>query len=70
MYGQGVKTLTDPPEPALFDFDGAQHYLGDISRSLLKKLSKSQIRTIKIGRRRLFPRAALDAFIAERVDAK
>jgi excisionase family DNA binding protein len=55
---------------ALYDFPGAAAYLGGISRSTLKALASSgTIRSVTIGRRRLFPRAELDRYVADRLDA-
>jgi excisionase family DNA binding protein len=55
-----------PLEPrALLDYDAAQQYLGGLSRSGVKALAAAgAIRVIRIGRRTMFRRDDLDAFIA------
>jgi|HubBroStandDraft_4_1064222.scaffolds.fasta_scaffold00049_6 excisionase family DNA binding protein len=53
-----------PATPALLDYASAQRYLGQLSRSTLKALAADrQIRVVRIGRRALFRRDDLDAYI-------
>jgi excisionase family DNA binding protein len=57
--------------PALLSFSEAQRYLGSISRSTLKLLkARGEIRAINVNRRVLFSRAALDDYIARRMEAE
>ncbi len=59
-----------PQEAALLDYDAAQAYLGDLSRSTIKTLvGRGEFRPVRIGRRTLFSRATLDAFIARQSEA-
>lgn len=53
------------PQPArLFDYPAAQVYLGGISRSFLKALvAAGELRGHKLGRRTMFDREDLDAYI-------
>jgi excisionase family DNA binding protein len=54
-------------ESALLDYEAAQAYLGGVSRSTLKMLAaKSELRVLHVGRRTLFRREDLDAFIARK----
>lgn len=60
----------DLPQSRLLAYDAAQAYLGGVSRSTIKTLvGRGELRPISIGRRTLFPRAALDAYIARQSDA-
>lgn len=53
---------------ALLDFTEAQRYLGNISRSTLKLLkARGEITAVNVNRRVLFPRAALDEYIARQI---
>ncbi len=60
----------EKPSPALLDFDQAQRYLGNISRSTLKLLrARGDVVALNVQRRVLFPRTALDAYIARQITA-
>jgi excisionase family DNA binding protein len=60
----------EPPAlKALLDYAAAQNYLGGLSRSTLKALaSAGAIQIVRIGRRTMFRREDLDAFIASKTD--
>ena len=52
---------------ALLDYGAAQRYLGGVSRSTLKALAANkELRVVRIGRRTMFRRDDLDAFIARK----
>jgi excisionase family DNA binding protein len=52
---------------ALLDYNATQEYLGGLSRSTLKALATNgEIRVVHIGRRTMFRRDDLDAFIARK----
>ena len=52
--------------PALVDYPEAQRILGGLSRSALKDLALSgAVKSVRIGRRRLFPLSALEEFISQ-----
>jgi len=56
---------------ALLDYPASQTYLGGVSRSTLKSLTgNGQLHVIRIGRRTMFSREELDAFIARRRNAE
>jgi excisionase family DNA binding protein len=60
-----------PTESILLDYDQAQRFLGAVSRSTMKALiARGAIKSVTIGRRRLFPRSELERFVAERIAAK
>jgi excisionase family DNA binding protein len=57
-------------DAALYDYPSAQTYLGGVSRSTLKMLVQNgELCVINIGRRTLFRRADLDAYIARLTEA-
>jgi excisionase family DNA binding protein len=60
-----MKPDTKPQETApLLDYDEAQRYLGGLSRSKIKELAgKGELRVVRVGRRTLFRRDDLDAYI-------
>jgi excisionase family DNA binding protein len=61
-----MKTTESTISPAAFRLPDAAHYVG-ISPALMKKLVREQkVRSIKLGRTRVFPRAALDELLAQR----
>ena len=57
--------------PALLDFEEAQNYLGNVSRSTLKKLrARGDIAAMLVGEKRvMFPRDGLDDYITRRLKA-
>jgi excisionase family DNA binding protein len=56
---------------ALLDYQAAAGYLGGLSRSTLKALAaNSELPVVRIGRRALFRRDDLDAFIARKVETE
>lgn len=60
-----------PKTTALFDYQAAAQYLGGLSRSTLKALAaNSELRVVHIGRRALFRRDDLDAFIARKMETE
>ena len=64
------KALRPPPEAMLLDYPSAQRYLGDVSRSTLKSLvGRGELAVVHIGRRTLFRRSDLDAFVARQSPA-
>lgn len=56
-------------EPALLSFRQAEAYLG-VSRSTMKVLrARGDVKAVRVNRRVLFPRAALDEFIVRQTEA-
>jgi excisionase family DNA binding protein len=54
----------------LLDYPSAQRYLGDVSRSTLKSLvGRGELAVVHIGRRTLFRRSDLDAFVVRQSPA-
>jgi excisionase family DNA binding protein len=63
----GVPTAA-PQYGRLCSLEDARHHLG-VGRSLVKRLlATGEVRSVKVGSRRLIPIAELDRFIAERLD--
>jgi excisionase family DNA binding protein len=61
------KDIQPSAATALLDYQAAARYLGGLSRSTLKALAaNSDLRVVHIGRRALFRRDDLDAFIARK----
>jgi len=60
-----MKPTTAPSAAtALLDYPAAQAHLGGVSRSLVKGLvANKEIPTVKLGRRTMFRRDELDAFV-------
>ena len=60
-----MTALTKPQETApLLDYGAAQRYLGGLSRSKVKELAgKGELRVVRVGRRAMFRRDDLDAYI-------
>lgn len=57
--------MTDPRSPLLLSMDEAAACLGGISRATLKiMLANKVIPSVKVGRRRMITRAALEAYVA------
>jgi hypothetical protein len=51
-------------EALLLDYPAACRYLGGISRSSLKALrAAGEVESVPVGRRRMFVRASLDAYV-------
>jgi excisionase family DNA binding protein len=59
--------LTPPPEPpALVDLTTAARLLGVSRTSLYQRMDAGELPSRKLGRRRLIPRVALEAYAAGR----
>jgi excisionase family DNA binding protein len=57
-------SIAPQTESALLDYDAAAAYLGGLSRSTLKLLrGTGAILAVRVGKRTLFPRSALDEYI-------
>ncbi len=52
--------------PAAFRVPGAAQYLGVSGATVRKMVREGKIRSVKINRARVFPRAALDDLLAAR----
>ena len=51
--------------PALYDEKAAREQLGGIGRSMLYELlGRGELESVKVGRRRFVPAAAIDAYVA------
>jgi excisionase family DNA binding protein len=56
--------------PALLSVDQAAQYLSCSPRHIERLLASGQLRSVKLGRLRRIPRAALDDLIAQLEDAR
>lgn len=60
-----ISTLPRAATEPLLDYKGTERYLGGVSRSTVKALAASgEIRVVRIGRRTMFRRDDLEAYIA------
>ncbi len=57
----------DPPE--LLSVEQAARHLGIGRTALYQELTDGSLRSFKVGRRRLIPASAIDAYVAARVTA-
>jgi excisionase family DNA binding protein len=65
------KDIQPSAATALLDYQAAACYLGGLSRSTLKALAaSSELPVVHIGRRALFRRDDLDAFIVRHMEAE
>jgi excisionase family DNA binding protein len=55
-----------PRPDRLLDIESTAETLGVTKATLYKELGSGRLRSIKVGRRRLIPSSALEAYIAER----
>lgn len=63
-------TMTaEPRSPLLLTIPQAAAELNVSPRTVAARLAAGEIVSITIGRRRLIPRSALDAFVSDRVEA-
>lgn len=61
------KNATPLAATALLDYPAAQAHLGGVSRSMLKTLvGNGDLHALKLGRRTMFRRDELDAFVERR----
>jgi len=56
--------VESPGTASLLDYPGAQAFLGGLSRSKIKELAKQgELRVVRVGRRTLFRRDDLAAYV-------
>lgn len=56
---------TEQPARGLYPIADAAHYLGISESRIWQLMNAGDLRAVKLGRRRLIPADALDAFIAQ-----
>ncbi len=61
-----AETASEPPPDRLLDVREAATALGIGRSALYAELGRGEVRSVKVGRRRLVPSSALGAYIAER----
>lgn len=64
----GALTSGQGPEPLLVSIDEAARMLGVSHRMTIKLLDAKELRSLKVGRRRMVPVSAIHEYIAERLD--
>jgi excisionase family DNA binding protein len=62
--------MNDDRKPALLDYDEVRAYLGRVSRGKVKDLAtRGEITKVQVGRRAMFSRASVEAFVQRMIDA-